>query len=117
ARWSPGALRMAGARSAAAGLAGRERRGGGLAFAAPLAGAFAATLPAGLLGRVMAERGLSAESSAQYCSSESLSHPELGQSSSSSRLPRCRDLLLLLAGAGAALRRGSGRSLESSTAW
>src|SRR5690348_3308348 len=105
-------------RSDAVGLAGRESRAAVLA--PPLAGALAAAplagLLAGLLGRAMLESGLSAESSAQYCSSESLSHSELGQSSSSSRLPRCRDLVLLLAGAGAALRRESGRSLGSSAA-
>jgi hypothetical protein len=58
-------------------------------------------LPANWAGLAMVASGLSADSSAQYCSSESLSHSLVGQSSLSSRLPR---RLLLAAGAGAALR-------------
>jgi hypothetical protein len=58
-------------------------------------------LAAGWAGLAVVASGLSADNSAQYCSSESLSHSLLGQSSVSSRLLR---RLLLAAGAGAALR-------------
>src|SRR6266702_3260456 len=80
-------LRTGRSRSGAGGLAGRESRAAGLALAPPFAGAVATGSRAGLLGRAMADNGLSAETSAQYCSSESWSHSVLGQSSSSSRLP------------------------------
>jgi hypothetical protein len=63
-------------------------------------------LPAGWATLGLTDSGLSAESSAQYCSSESFSHSPLGQSSLSSRLLR---RLLLDAGAGAALRCESDR--------
>src|SRR5215469_15568901 len=96
-------------------LASRSSRGG--LAAAGLAGPALALLDGDLLagraGLAMVASGLSADNSAQYCSSVSLSHSLsllLGQSSSSSRLPRCgRERLLLVAGAAAALRRESGR--------
>src|SRR5262249_25615268 len=63
-------------------------------FALPFTGALAPEALADLLGLAMADSGLSADNSAQYCSSESLSHSVLGQSSSSPRLPCRRDRLL-----------------------
>ncbi|HCU92731.1 MAG TPA: hypothetical protein DHU96_08295 [Actinobacteria bacterium] len=80
-----------------------------------LAGAgFASVSGLGLAGLGLAS-GLSEDSSAQYCSSESLSHSMLGHSSSSSRLPRWgRDRPLGGFCALACLRRESGRSRSGS---
>jgi hypothetical protein len=80
--------------------------------------------------RAVVASGLSADSSAQYCSSDSLSHSVLGQSSSSPRLllRDCRDRLLagacgllaardvLLAGRGMSSRiRGNTSELAGSS--
>ncbi len=103
-----------GAGPAGRALAGLD--GTGFGWAGPdAAGASLAWV--GCAVRAVVASGLSADSSAQYCSSDSLSHSVLGQSSSSPRLLRdCRDRLLagacgllaargvLLAGRGVSVR-------------
>jgi hypothetical protein len=75
------------------------------------AGAGFAARAGWLAGLAVVASGLSADSSAQYCSSESDSHSPLGQSSSSSRLLLCcRDRLLPGAAADAAFRPEPERS-------